>query len=587
MILQALTEYYERKCQEGENSIAPPGMENQAIPFVIVLSENGQFCDIDDTRQAEGTNKQGRRFLVPQGVIKRTSGIKANLLWDKPSYVLGFDDNKKNVTKVKAQQEAFINRIIETFGNNPQDIGVRSVLCFLKNKNYDALYKHRLWKEIEKFPRYISFRLSDETELVCQRSAVIQKIMIKQPDHTQCAEQIICLITGTPDELAELHTAIKGVRDSQSSGASIVSFDDPAFRSYGKIQGANAPIGKKSMFAYTTALNQLLDKGSQQRMQIGDASTVFWAEKLHQMESLLVNLFDEVPKDDPGRRSEAIKSLFAAPKTGVISLDEDPTKFYVLGLSPNAARLAVRFWYVTPVSELASHIRRYFNDIALEDSSGIVEYPSIFRMLLATAPDAKSENIAPNLAGEIMQSILSGNPFPRTLLDAALRRIQHIGSKDSINHPLVALIKGYIVRLQRWQRITKEELKVSLDESNNNTAYCLGRLFAALERAQKWANPGINATIRERYYGAASSRPVTVFPLLLKLKNHHIAKLEHKGQSIFIEKLIGDIMSHLNNFPSYLDLADQGQFAVGYYHQRQTFFETTKQTIETSEGVKV
>ena len=111
-----------------------------------------------------------------------------------------------------------------------------------------------------------------------------------------------------------------------------------------------------------------------------------------------------------------------------------------------------------------------------------------------------------------------------------------------------------------------------LDLTNMNTAYRLGRLFASLEKAQEEANARINATIRDRYYGAASSTPVAVFPTLLRLKNHHVAKLENKGRATNFEKLFGEIIDGIKSFPAHLSLADQGRFALGYYHQRQAFF---------------
>jgi len=254
------------------------------------------------------------------------------------------------------------------------------------------------------------------------------------------------------------------------------------------------------------------------------------------------------------------------------SFEDDGTRFYMLGLAPNAARIAVRFWMVKTVGELAVNIRKHFDDLRIAHAPHELETLSLFRLLVSTAALGKAENIPPNLGGEVMRSVIENLPYPQTLLGGAIRRIR---AEQEVTYPRAAIIKAYINR-----QSGKEELKVSLDENNTNAAYRLGRLFAVLERAQERANPGINATIRDRYYGAASSTPMTVFSTLLKLKNHHIAKLDNKGEAVNLEKLIGQIMDGVVDFPAQLGLQDQGRFAIGYYHQRQAFFTKSEPTTQ-------
>ncbi|MBS4096494.1 MAG: type I-C CRISPR-associated protein Cas8c/Csd1 [Sulfuricella sp.] len=375
----------------------------------------------------------------------------------------------------------------------------------------------------------------------------------------------LCLVSGESDELERLHPSIKGVWGAQSSGANIVSFNLDAFRSYAKEQGANAPVGKRAAFAYTTALNHLLAKGSKQRIQVGDASTVFWAEKPgHSMETLFPRALGEAERDDPDIGTDAVKALLAAPHSGAEFFEDGDTRFYVLGLAPNAARIAVRFWETRSVAELAVNIRRHFDDLRIDHAPHEADTLSLFRLLVATATQGKAENIPPNLGGELLRSVIGGLPYPQTLLSGAIRRIR---AEQEVTYPRAAIIKA---SLNRYSKM--EELKMSLDENNLNPAYRLGRLFAVLERAQERASPNLNATIRDRYYGAASSTPVTVFPTLLKLKNHHVAKLDNKGEAVNLEKLIGQIVDGIDDFPAQLGLHDQGRFAIGYYHQRQAFF---------------
>ncbi|MEK7273626.1 MAG: type I-C CRISPR-associated protein Cas8c/Csd1, partial [Candidatus Desantisbacteria bacterium] len=571
MILQALAKYYERI-----PTAAKEGFQQQEIPFVIILNRQGDFVDLIDTRSGEGKNKRTRSFIVPKAV-KKTSGIAANLLWDNPSYVMGRpkSDKKKDLNELleraKEQQKSFITRITETFSDDLSDEGINAVVTFLNSSNYETIFTHPLWQEIEESGTNVTFQLEGDTELICQREAVRNAITTTSSETNTSGSQI-CLITGSPDTPARLHTAIKGVWGAQSSGANIVSFNLDAFKSFGKEQGYNAPVGSKAEFAYTTALNTLLAKGSRQRMQVGDASTVFWAGEKNKIEDWFVDIFGEPAreaKEESEQDNAAIKALFKAPETGAKPVLDDNTKFYVLGLSPNASRIAIRFWYAGTVGEVEQNIRQHFEDIAIVHAPHQPNYLSLFRLLVSTALQGKSSNIQPNLAGNFMKAILAGTPYPETLLSSAIRRMR---AEHEVTYPRISLIKAVLIRKGRYKK-EKEVIDMSLDTNNTNAGYRIGRLFAVLEKVQEEANPGINATIRDRFYGSASSTPSTVFPHLMKLKNHHIAKLENRGRAVNLEKIIGEIVDDIQDFPNHLSLDDQGRFAVGYYHQRQDFFK--------------
>lgn len=577
MILQALNEYYQRKSRMPDSGLAPPGFEQKAIPFLVVLSAEGEFVGFDDTREGEGKKKVSKSYLVPQAT-EGTSGIAANLLWDNPEYVFGAETKKVKEKLAKAetdkkreailhrldkQREEFIRVLHERLPQS-NDAGVQAILTFLQLGDFSKIFGHPLWPEIQESGANLSFRLEGDAYPVFEREAIVNALQDKEEDTDE--KTALCLVSGETDIIKRTHPPISGVRGAKSTGAMLVSFQkDCGYDSYGKEQGFNAPVGKRAVFAYTTALNHLLAKGSQQRIQVGDASTVFWAEIPEHPAETLFRAWDN-PDADTG----TMKALLAAPNSGVGFFEDEGTRFYVLGLAPNAARIAIRFWHVKTVGELAVNIRKHFDDLRIIHAPHEPETVSLFRLLVATATLGKAENIPPNLGGDVMRAVIENLPYPQTLLAGAIRRIR---AEQEITYPRAAIIKACINRYSG-----KEELKVSLDENNTNAAYRLGRLFAVLERIQERASPNLNATIRDRYYGAASSTPVTVFSTLLKLKNHHLAKLDNKGEAVNYEKLLGQIMDGIADFPAHLDLQNQGRFAIGYYHQRQAFFTKSETT---------
>lgn len=569
MILQALKEYYDRK-----SDLPRLGFERKEIPFVITLKADGTPVGLEETTEGEGKARRAKAFTVPLGV-KRASGIAANLLWDNPEYALGV--RIRSSDDRVAQQHAAFKRNLE--GLPADDEGVRAVCRFLERDAAEQL-EHFAdpWKRLLESGSNLTFRLAGDPRIVPERPAVMASIAATAASSANMPS--LCLITGERGELALTHTAIKGVWGAQTSGANIVSFNQTAFCSFGREQGANAPIGDSAAFAYTTALNHLLAKDSRQRMQVGDASTVFWSAIETDFEKSIADFFGEPPKDDPARGARAVESLFKSVQTGALDTSEGKSRFYVLGLAPNAARISVRFWIVGTVSEKANRFCAHFEDVRIVHGPRDRDALSLFRLLAATALLGKAENIPPNVAGDTMRAILEGTAYPRTLLQAAVRRAR---AEREVTYPRAALIKGCLNRQKRFQQTsTEEDMTVSLDPSNKNVGYRLGRLFAALEKIQSEANPGINATIRDRFYGSASSTPVTVFGNLMRLKNHHLAKLASAGRRVQFERLLGEIMTDVADFPAHLRLDDQGRFAIGYYHQMQDFF--TSKTANQPKG---
>lgn len=592
MILQALYEYYTRKMADPDPARRLPafGLEEKEIAFILALTPDGRLAGIKDTRVVVGRQKTAARFLVGKAV-KKTSGIAANLLWDNAEYVLGAPDPKKlaaakakgtpdeYLERVREMHAAFRTRIASLDEAAQEDEGIRAVLAFLDSDPLSAATAHDAWVEIAGSNSALSFRLANENDLVCQRPAVAsaRACEARTPDVDTDADTdeppMPCLITGEFAPTERLHASIKGVWGAQSSGANVVSFNLDAFNSFGKSQGANAPVGRPAAFAYTTALNHLLERGSRQRMQVGDASTVFWAQRADDaaMEAWFRDAFGDT--DDPDARTDQIRALFEAVHAGRFDGAAGDRRFFVLGLAPNAARIAVRFWHVAPIAEIAGRIRSWFDDLRIERGPNDPEFPSLFRLLTAIALQGKADNIPPRLGGDVMRAILDGGQFPAVWLNAAIQRSR---AERQVGYFRAAAIKACLNRLVRHSNLNRSnpdrEMTEMLDRSNPSAAYRLGRLFAVLEKIQEEASPGLNATIRERYYGAASSTPVAVFTTLLRLKNHHLAKIESRGRALQLEKEAGEIVDGIDDFPRHLNLQDQGRFALGYYHQRQAFF---------------
>lgn len=586
MILKALAEFYQRLADDPKSEIAPPGFEFKAIDFLVVLNEHGSFENLRDIREEVGRNRKGRVSLVPKGG-KRSANIEANLLWDNAAYVFGI--NRKTPDRGQKQLEAFVKKIKETF-DGCADTGIQAVLGFLEERNFDPVFRNPVWHDVEESDGTISFVLAGESQLVCQRRGVVAAIleMVKPEKATQA-----CSISGCQDVPAELHTAIKGVWGAQSSGGNIVSFNLDAFRSFGKKQGKNAPVGKQVEFAYTTALNHLL-ASEKQRMQVGDASTVFWAKDTCDLEEDFPDYL--APKQGEEAVSyEKIRCLLSAVKTGVKS-EEANLPFFVLGLAPNASRISIRFWYEGDVKEIKERIAQHFADIQITRAPYDPDYLSLKRLLLATARRSSkhlygdSDDIVPHLAGDVFAAILNGTPYPRTLLQRVVNRIKaeqslcdsRGRSLQNVTFERAALIKGYLTRKARLSN-RKKEVAMSLDRSYDNIGYVLGRKFAVLEKIQEAAHtpegakrPTINKTIRDTYFSAATSSPLVTFKRLDELAVHHLAKIRNSNRStIWLEKWmqeVVDLISAAEGIPSVLKLEDQGRFAIGYYHQRSEFF---------------
>lgn len=594
MILQALYDYYQRKAADPESMIAPEGFEWKEIPFVIVIDRDGNFVALEDTREGEGRTRKAKQFLVPKSVGRSGSNSwkTSFLLWDHYGYVLGHarSDSEKDQVMAQKQLSTFIEKLQALPTEVKADDNLLAVIRFYENGEYEKVKESDKWDECTKIVgRNMSFRLDGEVDLVpCQD--VIQRYIEIQVGESSGGEGGFCLVTGKNAEIARIHSDTPINKDSKK----FVSFQkNSGYDSYGKEQAFNAPISKSAEFAYTTAMNILLGKNSKNKVQVGDATTIFWAQKQDVFEEVFPVMFG-YPKDDPDADAKAVKALYEGIYAGHAYMDSE-TSFYVLGLAPNSARISVRFWHTGTIAEFAGNIRQHFYDLEIVRSPKETGRYSMFWILSAMArknmfddpskdiqkesfkrliEKQKLENeksVPPNLSGQIFQSVITGGLYPVIMLQQAIRRIR---ATQNVVRLQAAILKAYLNRFSRIYNKKAKEITVALDPTYNNPGYRLGQLFAVLEKIQEEANPGLNATIRDRFYGAASSTPVTVFPQLLKLKNHHLSKLENAGRRVNFERMLAGVFDGIGtDMPSHLSMEDQARFAIGYYHQRQDFFK--------------
>lgn len=571
-VLASLTYAYERLSERGE---APAfGYSMEKIGFLISLNEDGTTAGPPiDLREGEGKRKRPLLMPVPQPT-KRTAGVAPNFLWDKTSYVLGVTAGEGKRTR--EEHAAFVVRH-KALLQKSDDEGLRALLRFLeawRPENFTSLG----WSE----------DIEDQNIVFSLESELLKNIRIHDRPAARALwarlgsadekSQAACLVTGKHGPVARLHPAIKGVWGAQSSGASLVSFNLDAFTSYGHDQGDNAPVSEAAAFAYTTALNHFLERDSGHRIQIGDASTVFWADAsdaaaAEEAENIFASLVNE--KVEAKKVGAILKAIRQGKPIADLKLELPPgVRFFVLGLAPNAARLYVRFFIEDDFGEIATRYLTHVERMRL-DPPPREEAPSISRLLIETASQRKSENIPPNLAGEWLRAILTGAPYPLTLLATLLMRLR---ADHDVNALRVAILKSVLIRNFEL------EAPVSLDPENKDSGYLLGRLFATYEYTQTQAlGRNVNATIRDQYYGTASATPRAVFPLLQRKATHHLSRLRKvkPGLAINLDRKIGEIFELAEPealFAPTLSAQRQALFAIGYYHQRNDFYRRKDDT---------
>ncbi len=576
-ILQALDSYYGRMAERGEADDL--GFTRENIGYSIVLGREGSLRDVIDLRQ----NLRGKLRPLPMSVPrpKRTSNIQSNFLWDKTAYAFGVDSGKSK--RLVDEHRAFVDFHLEML-SEVDDEHAKALVKFIVAW-IPAMFSPPFFKP-EMLDESFVFRFDDEHLCFHQVPLLREKWLSSLGDQTSTSG--FCLVSGRFGSIEAGHPVIKGVDGAQTAGAYLVAINADAYTSYGKPKDAtNAPTSKAAAARYGAALNRLLDRGaSRNRIKIGDATVTFWADASGVGEDAAAAAEDvfAAMMDPPSDESQAAKlrDILEVVEKGRPALTLDPqlvpgTRFHVLGLAPNAARLSVRFWLTDDFEAFAERLASHYRDLEIEPAPWKTP-PSVQRLLVrTTALQQKFDNIPPLLAGEVARAVLTGSAYPRTLLAAAIIRLRAGDDPGWGWH--AAVIKACI---NRSLRSSEEPLPVARDPDNKSEAYQLGRLFYVLEAAQRAALGRVNASIADRYYGAASSTPARVFGPLLRGLRNHVSDARKRNFGGWIEPRVAEIMSHLPpDLPKTLSLEDQGRFAVGYYHERGT--RPTKE-VETAEA---
>ncbi len=586
MILRELNELYKRLKETGDKKELIPsiGESVQKFSFKVVIRQNGDFVRVEDIRESHNKKLIPRNCLVLGEAKPSGQGINPCFLWDNSAYMLGFSLDEKKQTvgdleRTKKSFEEFRKKHLE-FREKINSPNFDAVCKFLENWSENSLLEERTKEYVDKYENNGYFEIL-ESNFPVHDDEQIKGWWGKEGQYLWQGDvnnvESMCLVSGEVGRIATLHNPpIKGVLNAQSAGAKLVSFNCESFNSYGKKQSVNSPVLEEVAFGYCNALNYLLRR-EESRTRIGDATVVYWTDAPKQdadeMEFFLGASLDPSKLDAQdsvlGQRVREYLTRISKGMSIGDQLKMSDVRYHILGLSPNAARLSVRFYKQGPLAEFVENIRRHFSDLSLQKRGEKIKDPdfiSPYKILRETVRAA--DDISPLWAGALMNSILFNQRYPDSIASAIFMRFCVENNEHKINYVRCAFIKAWLTR-----KSSKYQLKPMLDEENTQVGYVLGRLFSLLYDTQTdHGKNKLNRTILDAYYGSASTTPAVVFPRLLNLYRHHINKLSSEGLKVIREKQVQNVMEKLEKFPSRLSMEQQGLFALGFYHQTQELF---------------
>lgn len=581
MILQALVKYYE--CLLKQDKVSEEGWCQAKVSHAIELDKDGTIKSIIPLKVEETRGKKQvmvpRLMRVPE-MLTRSSGIASNFLCDNAKYFLGIDAEETN-TRVVDSFKAARGRHLEILQNASGDMA-KAVCLFFENwipekaKENSAVKEH--WEELNEGGNIIfcmrECYAQDDEEI----KNLWENLENQSEEDAEAETERICLVTGRKSSIARIHRGIKGVPGAQSSGATLVSFNAPAFESYCKKQSYNAPVGRSAEFAYTTALNYLLSQ-REYCFALGDSMVVFWAESGEEEYQTTFWSCLNPKADNQKELQKVFENLRRGIEVDLSDIQCNPEqKFHILCLAPNAARLSVRFFYEDSFGNILQNLEKHYSRLEIVKPKRQTDsYMGVYTMLYETVnKNSNDKKPIPSMAEMVLQSVLSDTRYPMSLYSDVIIRIR--AEQGDVTPGRAAIIKAFLIKNYNWK---EGEEFMGLNEKCEEQSYVLGRLFAVLELIQKKANPGISTTIRDRFFNSACATPASVFPTLIKLKNSHIKKLEREagGMKVYYENLLMELMGKIEaseqkvGFPQRLTLEEQGKFMLGYYHQIQKQYE--------------
>lgn len=566
MIFQSLIGLYDRLAKT--DGVPSYGFSKEDIGFVVNIDKYGNLTSQpEDLRKKIKANTfDFRQLVVPYSnkvnVRSGNASTTPNFMVDKADYIFGMSGK----TKKDVYSDSF-SKLVAEVCQGSKDEGVLAIQAFFSHWNPEDSLEFDDWKEISGIHgKWVAFRLQGDVGFIHDRPDVKQ--LWENYVSKKKYPKGICLVDGQEHDLQKQYSQFKF-----GNGASLVSFNTVAYESYGKAKGENAPIAVLAEFKSSTALKWLF-RQKKQRLKIGDATTVFWAERESAIETIFGQILNPAVEDQVATvRVQKFLELICQGRLPNDLAEEEEVKFYILGLSLNKSRLALRFWHVCSVGELMQRFQAHFNNLKMEKSSDTdITFPGIWHLLKETARETK--HISPVLGGALTRSILQGTPYPQSLYQGVLGRIR---IDYGVSYLRVAIIKAFL------QRNHKMEVPVSLNEDKKDVAYLLGRLFAVLEIAQLDALGKIKSTIKDRFFSVASATPASVFPRLIRLSQHHIEKAQYGYRS---DQRIAKIMDDVDSFPTYMNLQDQGLFAIAYYQQKNAISREIQEAVTRKKSVQ-
>lgn len=578
MILGSLVDYYNLLVEDEQSDIPRRGYSEAKVSYALSLSEAGELLNLIPLKVSDFKGKKmiPQMFIVPEQKT-RTSGVNPYFLCDNSQYILGFN-NKKAIEKNKFDACKALHEKILQDTDVPE---AKAVLSFFNSWDVAKAQEHSALEDylddIYKGANFV-FKLAGKNQYLHNNREIIQ-IWLKYLESQEKGIKGICSVTGERKAIARLHPFLKGIRGGKTTRNSLVSFNASAYESYGYTQGFNASVSEEAAFAYGTALNRLLAE-EKYKLYYGDSTIVFWANS---RKPVYRGLFSSILKMEESQQEEEkvdykkredIKNIFKKLCSGIFGnyVIDEKTDFFILGLSPNAARASIRFFIKNSFKNIMDNIERYYEDLLIEKQSPKnMSLIPLWKVLSETVSSkATKKEVLPALGGAVFRAMIEGRPYPEILYYNIMLRIR---CEKEINYYKAAIIKAYLLRKNSLSLEQREVLTMSLNENSGDKAYVLGRMFAVLEKAQLDAIKGIKSTIKDRYFASACASPASVFPTLLKLANHHIAKADYGYKN---DKNLADVMEKLNiddnPFPKRLSLIEQGVFMLGYYHQKNNLY---------------